>query len=96
MTVEERKGGLAVEDGANDPFPVGMRVLAVDDDPTCLRLLEGLLRRCQYQGLVLLCFACLLLYIDFGLIPETWGFYFSLRNLFYSILCFFEVELKFL
>ncbi|EHA8590178.1 two-component response regulator ORR22 [Cocos nucifera] len=26
-----------------------MRVLAVDDDPTCLKLLEILLRRCQYQ-----------------------------------------------
>ncbi|KAJ9688930.1 hypothetical protein PVL29_014539 [Vitis rotundifolia] len=49
MTVEERKGGLAGEDGVKDPFPVGMRVLAVDDDPTCLMLLDGLLRRCQYQ-----------------------------------------------
>ncbi|MFS7938337.1 putative CheY-like superfamily protein [Helianthus anomalus] len=27
-----------------------MRVLAVDDNPTCLKLLEGLLRKCQYQG----------------------------------------------
>ncbi|KAB5513856.1 hypothetical protein DKX38_027762 [Salix brachista] len=26
-----------------------MRVLAVDDDPTCLLLLETLLRRCQYN-----------------------------------------------
>ncbi|KAK6249265.1 hypothetical protein QUC31_020830 [Theobroma cacao] len=32
-----------------DQFPVGMRVLAVDDDPTCLLLLETLLRRCQYN-----------------------------------------------
>ncbi|CAA6661662.1 unnamed protein product [Spirodela intermedia] len=32
-----------------DQFPVGMRVLAVDDDPTCLRLLDSLLRRCQYH-----------------------------------------------
>ncbi|KAK1369926.1 Two-component response regulator [Heracleum sosnowskyi] len=36
-------------DGENDQFPVGMRVLAVDDDPTCLRLLDTLLRRCQYN-----------------------------------------------
>uniref|UniRef100_A0ACD5V521 Uncharacterized protein n=1 Tax=Avena sativa TaxID=4498 RepID=A0ACD5V521_AVESA len=39
-------------DGAGagmDQFPVGMRVLAVDDDPTCLKLLENLLRRCQYN-----------------------------------------------
>ena len=75
MTVEERKGGLAGEDGVKDPFPVGMRVLAVDDDPTCLMLLDGLLRRCQYQGLVLLCFARLLLYMNFGLSHETWIFF---------------------
>ncbi|XP_008794327.1 two-component response regulator ORR23-like isoform X2 [Phoenix dactylifera] len=37
------------EGAAKDQFPVGMRVLAVDDDPTCLKLLEILLRRCQYQ-----------------------------------------------
>ncbi|KAK3033011.1 hypothetical protein RJ639_037140 [Escallonia herrerae] len=34
----------------NDRFPVGMRVLAVDDDPTCLMLLDTLLRKCQYHG----------------------------------------------
>ncbi|ESQ53989.1 hypothetical protein EUTSA_v10024866mg [Eutrema salsugineum] len=32
-----------------DQFPVGMRVLAVDDDQTCLRILETLLHRCQYH-----------------------------------------------
>ncbi|AQL01592.1 Two-component response regulator ORR22 [Zea mays] len=32
-----------------DQFPVGMRVLAVDDDPVCLKVLETLLRRCQYH-----------------------------------------------
>ncbi|XP_064951558.1 two-component response regulator ORR24-like isoform X1 [Musa acuminata AAA Group] len=42
MTVEERKGNA-------DQFPAGMRVLAVDDDPLCLKLLEALLRRCQYN-----------------------------------------------
>lgn len=30
-------------------FPVGMRILAVDDDPTCLYFLESLLRRCKYH-----------------------------------------------
>ncbi|KAJ0260286.1 Two-component response regulator ARR12 [Hirschfeldia incana] len=34
---------------AVDQFPVGMRVLAVDDDQTCLRILESLLHRCQYH-----------------------------------------------
>ncbi|XP_065849464.1 two-component response regulator ARR12-like [Euphorbia lathyris] len=43
MTVEQQNGA------ARDQFPIGMRVLAVDDDPTCLLLLETLLRRCQYH-----------------------------------------------
>eukprot|EP01018_Ginkgo_biloba_P006434 Gb_15884 [translate_table: standard] len=38
------------EEETNDTFPVGMRVLVVDDDPICLLLLENLLRSCQYQG----------------------------------------------
>ncbi|XP_057507420.1 two-component response regulator ORR24-like isoform X1 [Actinidia eriantha] len=46
MTVEEIRGRLG---GETDRFPVGMRVLAVDDDPTCLIILDGLLRKCQYQ-----------------------------------------------
>ncbi|KAL0739310.1 hypothetical protein Bca4012_015520 [Brassica carinata] len=42
MTVEQDIEAL-------DQFPVGMRVLAVDDDQTCLRILETLLYRCQYH-----------------------------------------------
>ena len=30
-------------------FPEGMRVLVVDDNPVCLKVLEFLLRRCKYQ-----------------------------------------------
>uniref|UniRef100_A0A0D6R4K9 Two-component response regulator n=1 Tax=Araucaria cunninghamii TaxID=56994 RepID=A0A0D6R4K9_ARACU len=30
-------------------FPAGMRVLVVDDDPTCLKILDKMLRRCLYQ-----------------------------------------------
>lgn len=58
MAVENQRGHLVDEDGSIDRFPVGMRVLAVDDDPTCLKLLENLLRKCQYQGSLplLLCF----------------------------------------
>ncbi|KAJ6295386.1 hypothetical protein OIU78_023413 [Salix suchowensis] len=44
MTVEQGIGDNNIE-----KFPIGMRVLAVDDDPTCLLLLETLLRRCQYN-----------------------------------------------
>ncbi|KAK7260934.1 hypothetical protein RIF29_27235 [Crotalaria pallida] len=36
-------------DGQRDKFPIGMRVLAVDDDTICLRVLERLLQRCQYD-----------------------------------------------
>lgn len=46
MTVVERRERT----GSRDQFPVGMRVLAVDDDPTCLKVLESLLLRCQYHG----------------------------------------------
>ncbi|ERN02864.1 hypothetical protein AMTR_s00086p00182350 [Amborella trichopoda] len=48
MTAEENQKGLR-EDERKDRFPIGMRVLAVDDDPTCLRLIEALLKRCQYN-----------------------------------------------
>ncbi|XP_027331145.1 two-component response regulator ARR12 [Abrus precatorius] len=41
-------------DDLNDQFPVGMRVLAVDDNSTCLKVLESLLRRCQYNVTVTL------------------------------------------
>ncbi|XP_008796839.2 two-component response regulator ORR24 isoform X1 [Phoenix dactylifera] len=48
MTEEE--GRRSMEEGEpTDEFPAGMRVLAVDDDPTCLKLLENLLLRCQYN-----------------------------------------------
>ena len=35
---------------ADDNFPVGLRVLVVDDDPTCLTILEMMLRTCRYEG----------------------------------------------
>ncbi|KAF8393068.1 hypothetical protein HHK36_021309 [Tetracentron sinense] len=54
MTVEEIRGSMVRDDESKDRFPVGMRVLAVDDDPTCLKLLDALLRRCQYHGSILL------------------------------------------
>ncbi|XP_075508921.1 two-component response regulator ORR22-like isoform X2 [Primulina tabacum] len=45
MTVEETKSG----NKNHDKFPVGLRVLAVDDDPICLKLLDTLLRKCHYH-----------------------------------------------
>uniref|UniRef100_A0ACD6AEC7 Uncharacterized protein n=1 Tax=Avena sativa TaxID=4498 RepID=A0ACD6AEC7_AVESA len=47
MMVDARKGPTTARE--RDQFPVGMRVLAVDDDPVCLKVLEALLRRCQYH-----------------------------------------------
>ncbi|KAK4371265.1 hypothetical protein RND71_010740 [Anisodus tanguticus] len=32
-----------------DHFPVGLRVLVVDDDVVCLRIVEQMLRRCKYS-----------------------------------------------
>lgn len=49
------KGGAASsfsaanEMAVSDRFPAGLRVLVVDDDTTCLRILEVLLGRCAYQ-----------------------------------------------
>jgi hypothetical protein len=31
-------------------FPAGLRVLVVDDDVTCLRVLKEKLLRCRYEG----------------------------------------------
>ncbi|KAG8372912.1 hypothetical protein BUALT_Bualt12G0116400 [Buddleja alternifolia] len=36
-------------DAVSDQFPAGLRVLVVDDDPTCLRILEKMLRNCLYE-----------------------------------------------
>ncbi|NP_001312719.1 two-component response regulator ARR1-like [Nicotiana tabacum] len=33
----------------NNQFPAGLRVLVVDDDPTCLRILEKMLWNCHYE-----------------------------------------------
>ncbi|TYH69455.1 hypothetical protein ES332_D05G057200v1 [Gossypium tomentosum] len=49
MTLQEKRGGSNGEDGGKDRFPIGMHVLAVDDDPVCLKVLENLLRKCQYH-----------------------------------------------
>ncbi|XVF02648.1 hypothetical protein REPUB_Repub04eG0192400 [Reevesia pubescens] len=33
----------------NDAFPAGLRVLVVDDDPTWLKILEKMLKKCSYE-----------------------------------------------
>ena len=74
---------MTVEQGvqAVDQFPVGMRVLAVDDDQTCLLILETLLHRCQYHGplLSLLLFSVILLRNDALDFDLAFGFGYSLQ-----------------
>ncbi|KAJ8766352.1 hypothetical protein K2173_022411 [Erythroxylum novogranatense] len=36
-------------DVVSDQFPAGLRVLVVDDDPTCLMILEKMLKTCLYE-----------------------------------------------
>ncbi|XP_061975714.1 two-component response regulator ARR2-like isoform X1 [Populus nigra] len=45
------KGSMstASSGGVSDQFPAGLRVLVVDDDPTCLLILEKMLRTCLYE-----------------------------------------------
>lgn len=33
-----------------EAFPVGLRVLVVDDDPTWLKIIERMLKKCSYEG----------------------------------------------
>ncbi|XP_014499068.1 two-component response regulator ARR2 [Vigna radiata var. radiata] len=40
---------LKTGDVVSDKFPAGLRVMVVDDDPTCLRILERMLRACLYE-----------------------------------------------
>ncbi|KAI4969624.1 hypothetical protein ZWY2020_000538 [Hordeum vulgare] len=44
-------GGVSptMENVVEDKFPEGLRVLVVDDDCVCLKVLEALLRHCKYQ-----------------------------------------------
>lgn len=48
-----KSGGASAssaEVGVHDQFPAGLRVLVVDDDFTCLKILEQMLNRCRYYG----------------------------------------------
>ncbi|XP_042501932.1 two-component response regulator ORR21 [Macadamia integrifolia] len=42
-------GSCKADTAAMDQFPAGLRVLVVDDDPICLRILEEMLRKCMYH-----------------------------------------------
>lgn len=71
MMAKNQRGSLVGEhgdkDGFSDRFPVGMRVLAVDDDQTCLKVLEKMLMQCRYHGsLILLMMLVILNYCMFS------------------------------
>lgn len=72
-------------DEPGDQFPVGMRVLAVDDDPTCLFVLGALLRSCQYNGFLLLLISPSLFYFPFadsGFLYVLYHIYFEFQLVF--------------
>ncbi|KAE8658770.1 Two-component response regulator ARR1 [Hibiscus syriacus] len=48
-TASSSAGWKAGDAAAADQFPAGLRVLVVDDDPTCLMILEKMLRTCLYE-----------------------------------------------
>ncbi|XP_077241131.1 two-component response regulator ORR21-like [Tasmannia lanceolata] len=49
MSTANSYGSCKGDGGVPDQFPVGMRVLVVDDDTTCLKILEQMLRNCLYH-----------------------------------------------
>ncbi|KAL9161269.1 hypothetical protein ABFS82_07G009800 [Erythranthe guttata] len=49
MSYTSSNVSLKSGDGVSDMFPAGLRVLVVDDDPTCLRILEKMLKNCLYE-----------------------------------------------
>lgn len=48
MTIEDHSKN---DIDLGDQFPIGMCVLVVEDDLTCLKNLEELLKKCQYHGM---------------------------------------------
>lgn len=49
MSAASSSGAWKAGDVVSDQFPAGLRVLVVDDDPTCLMILEKMLRTCLYE-----------------------------------------------
>ncbi|GFP83572.1 two-component response regulator arr2 [Phtheirospermum japonicum] len=63
-------GGKSEGAAVPDQFPVGMRVLVVDDDVVCLRVLEKMLRKCMYNVT-----SCLEATVALNLLRERKGFF---------------------
>ncbi|KAM0856618.1 hypothetical protein ACQ4PT_049016 [Festuca glaucescens] len=54
MASGDRRHGKEPAVVAEDNFPDGLRVLAVDDDPVCLRVLATVLRQCNYKPTIVM------------------------------------------
>lgn len=77
-----RNGANLPKLDTSDEFPVGMRVLVVDDDPICLMVLERMLHRCSYRGILSLCYrSC-----NWSIMQKTGQDYCSLKDSF-RLLC---------
>ncbi|KAE9599234.1 hypothetical protein Lal_00044177 [Lupinus albus] len=49
MSTPTSTSSFKSSDAVSDKFPAGLRVLVVDDDPTCLMILDRMLRACLYE-----------------------------------------------
>ncbi|CAL0334446.1 unnamed protein product [Lupinus luteus] len=49
MSTPTSASSFKSSDAVSDKFPAGLRVLVVDDDPTCLMILDRMLRACLYE-----------------------------------------------
>lgn len=50
MNIGSGSGCWKSGDVLPEEFPVGLRVLVVDDDLTCLAIMKKMLWKCRYQG----------------------------------------------
>lgn len=49
-SAENSYGMCKMDRTVTDEFPAGLRVLVVDDDLACLKILEKMLLKCLYRG----------------------------------------------
>ena len=71
MNVETGEGSMSVAAAVPLQFPEGIRVLAVDDDQTCLQIMGRMLERCMYKGMLFI----VLFFMGFLIFAfPSWGF----------------------
>lgn len=97
MSTASSSGAWKSADAVPDQFPAGLRVLVVDDDPTCLMILEKMLRTCLYEGTAALnSVSCILIHFFFDGSKHEAFFSLSLRFSSPSLMdCEFVVEEKY-